>query len=338
MNSSVWKIAHASVTGTSHLARGTECQDRFDSQVLETLEGKVMVVVLADGAGSSELSQVGAELACRLFIQQIAVHFESEGKLTDLNRNFGVLWLEYFRQKIGEQAAEEDKLVRKYACTFLAAVIGESGAVFYQVGDGAIVCSLSGEAESYFFPIAPAKKIYANATNFITNESAEKYLVYDYIPEAIEDLAMFTDGVESFAVNFQTEMPHEPFLRPMLAPLRKADQTNTNINDNLAEFLDSPRINDKTDDDKTLFLASRHVPPSPPLSGEMPDARADDQQHCSEVSNAVTTSADNVAPIIIADNSEYPDSDEFVAPPAASESGESANGISEENQRRRFES
>lgn len=338
MNSSAWKIAHASVIGTSHLARGTECQDRFDFRILDDSEGEVLVVVLADGAGSSELSQVGAELACRLFVQQIAVHFESEGKLTDLNKDFGVFWLEYFRQKITEQATEENKPIKEYACTFLAAVVGEDGAVFYQVGDGAIVCSLTGEAETYFFPITPTKKIYANATNFITGESAEKYLVYDYIPEAIEDLAMFTDGVESFAVNFQTEMPHEPFLRPMLAPLRKADQTNANINDNLAEFLDSPRINDKTDDDKTLFLASRHVPPSPPLSGEVPDARADDQRHCSEVSNAVTTSADNVAPIIIPNNFEHPDSDEFVAPSAASESGESTDGTGEENQRRKFES
>lgn len=260
MRTSKWKIAHASVIGTAHIARDSECQDRYDFRVLETTEGEVLVAALADGAGSSERSQIGAELACSLFVEQVSIHFESEGKLENLTENFGILWLDYFRQNIGERAAEEEKPLREFACTFLAAVVGENGAVFYQVGDGAIVCSMNGDSESYFFGVIPTKKTYANATDFITDENAAKRLLYDFVEEPIQDLAIFTDGIQAVAVNYQSDMPHEPFLKPMLAPLRKAVTVDGDLNENLSKYLDSPKINDKTDDDKTLFLASRHVP------------------------------------------------------------------------------
>jgi hypothetical protein len=260
MNSYKWKIAHASVTGTSHIERKTECQDRLDFQILETIDGEVLIVAVADGAGSSEYSQIGAELACSLFIREVTRHFESEEKLENLTKDFGAFWLQYFQQEMAEYAAKQEKQLREFACTFLAAVVGETGAVFYQVGDGAIVCSTTGESESYFFGVVPTKKIYANATDFITDNNAEKHLLYDFLREPIEDLVMFTDGIQAIAVNYQSEMPHEPFLKPMLAPLRESVDVDSKLNENLANFLNSSRINDKTDDDKTIFLASRHIP------------------------------------------------------------------------------
>ena len=69
---------------------------------------------------------------------------------------------------------------------------------------------------------------------------------------------MFTDGIEPIAVNIQNQIPHEPFLIPMITPLRKARFVDAELNGKLEVFLNSPRINEKTDDDKTLFLASRY--------------------------------------------------------------------------------
>lgn len=263
MSQSKWKIVHASVVGTSHLERGTECQDRYAYKVFNSpndVGGEVLVAVLSDGAGSSDCSQFGAEMACSLFIKEIERQISENGSLENVNKEFGLLWLDYFRQQIADFAEEQGRQVRDYACTFLAAVVCETGAVFYQVGDGGIVCSPTGEAESYYFGITPAAKVYANATDFITEEKAGERLLFESTEETIEDLVMFTDGIQPVAVNFQNQTPHEPFLMPMLAPIRKAEFVGEDINGKLEAFLNSPRVNEKTDDDKTLFLASRFAP------------------------------------------------------------------------------
>jgi hypothetical protein len=45
---------------------------------------------------------------------------------------------------------------------------------------------------------------------------------------------------------------------PMMAPLRSGNPLN-GLNEKLEKFLSSPKINEKTDDDKTLILASRRA-------------------------------------------------------------------------------
>lgn len=260
MAESQWNIAHASVIGTSHLEKGTECQDRYNYRFLDTSKGETLVVAMSDGAGSSEFSQVGAELACSLFIQEVEKLLSDVEGIENLNQEFGLLWLDYYRQKITDYAEEQERQVREYACTFLSGIIWESGAVFYQVGDGGIIYSTTGEPESYCFGVLPATKEYANATDFITEKNAGNRLLYEFVEEPIKDLVMFTDGIERIAINLQAGIPHEPFLVPMLAPLHRAVADSRILNEKLAAFLNSPRINEKTDDDKTLFLASRHIP------------------------------------------------------------------------------
>lgn len=261
MSQSKWKIVHASVVGTSHLEKGTECQDRYAYKVINSpSNGEVLVAVLSDGAGSSDCSQFGAEMACSLFIKEIEKQISENGSLENVNKEFGLLWLDYFRQQIADFAEEQGRQVRDYACTFLAAVVCETGAIFYQVGDGGIVCSPTGETESYYFGITPATKVYANATDFITEEKVGERLLFESTEEMIEDLVMFTDGIQSIAANFQNQTPHEPFLMPMLAPIRKTETIGEDLNGKLEDFLNSSKVNEKTDDDKTLFLASRFAP------------------------------------------------------------------------------
>lgn len=254
---SQWKIAYASVIGTSHIEKGTECQDRFEYKSLDTPRGETLVVVLSDGAGRSEFSQIGAELACNFFISEIEKLLSDEEGFDNLNRNFAIDWLYCFRQKITEYAEEEEKNVKDFACTFLAGIIWDDGAVFYQVGDGGIIYSPTGESDSFCFGILPATKEYANATDFITEKSAEKRLLCELVQEPIKELAMFTDGIERLATNISAGLPHEPFLIPMMTPLREVNYDSEILNEKLATFFNSPRINEKTDDDKTLFLASR---------------------------------------------------------------------------------
>ena len=67
--------------------------------------------------------------------------------------------------------------------------------------------------------------------------------------------AIFTDGLQHLVLDYATRAPFEQFFHPTLLPLRMA---RTDDGDALSfllhDFLGSPRVNQRTDDDKTLIL------------------------------------------------------------------------------------
>lgn len=270
MNRNGWRVAHASAIGLAHLNQNTECQDRFACRTIETVdEGDVLIAVIADGAGSTTDGGRGAETACRLFIDEAAAFLNSKNvSLKSLNEEFAKRWIAYFQQKIAEVAQKDEKTIRDYASTLVAAIVGRSAAVFYQIGDGGIVFSASGETESYRFGIEPAEALYVNMTDFITDETAAENVRFKFVEEKVEDLVLFSDGIFPVAVDYQTNQPHEPFLVPMLAPLRNGSRAASGLNEKLEGFLASSKINEKTDDDKTIILASRAAPQSAEASAE----------------------------------------------------------------------
>ncbi len=253
-----WRVAHASAIGLAHINQNTECQDRFACTTVTTeTEGEVLIAVVADGAGSTTDGQIGAQIACEIFTKEVADFLSAkDASVKSLTADFGRLWISYFQRKIAEISQKDKKELRDYASTFVGAVIGAHYAVFYQVGDGGIVFSASGDVESYRFAIAPVEAEYVNVTDFVTDETAAERLRFELVEEKIEDLILFSDGIYPVAVDYQKSAPHEPFLMPMIAPLRNAAALN-GLNEKLENFLSSPKINEKTDDDKTIILASR---------------------------------------------------------------------------------
>jgi len=255
-----WRIAHASAIGLAHINQNTECQDRFACRtVTTTSEGEVLIAVVADGAGSTTDGQIGAQIACEIFTEEVADLLSSkDASVKSLTEDFGRFWISYFQRKIGEISKQNQKELRDYASTFIGAVIGATAAAFYQIGDGGIVFSASGARESYRFAVPPVEAEYVNVTDFATDETAAERLRFVLIEEKIEDLILFSDGIYAVAVDYQRSAPHEPFLMPMIAPLRNGAAVN-GLNEKLENFLSSPKINEKTDDDKTIILASRAV-------------------------------------------------------------------------------
>ncbi|MEZ5427315.1 MAG: PP2C family serine/threonine-protein phosphatase [Pyrinomonadaceae bacterium] len=252
-----WRYARASVTGLAHLNQNTDCQDRFLCRTLETAAGEILIAVVADGAGSTSEGGRGAELACRSFAQQVENFLNSpNASLESLNEEFGRFWIDHFQKATATVAREDKKELREYATTLVGAVAGEHRTAFFQVGDGGAVFSASGESGSYLFGVEPMESEYVNMTDFLTDETAPNALRYALIEEAIEDLILFSDGIFAVAVDYQENRPHEPFLRPMIAPLRNGGASD-GLNEKLETFLASPKLGEKTDDDKTIILASR---------------------------------------------------------------------------------
>jgi hypothetical protein len=254
-----WRYAFTSVVGTSHIRDELPCQDASDCQVLHTQAGTpVLVALVADGAGSARHSAEGAQLACTLLCDEIATLLDTGGAIEELTRDFVVAWLTHFQHAIAERAEGQGCAAREFACTLLAAIVGEESGVFFQVGDGAIVVADRDEPDEYGWIFWPQRGEYENMTMFITDPRAADYLEHEIKTWRYAEIALFTDGLQRLALHFASMSVHNPFFRPIFPPLR-AQQPGylPDLSAALARFLDSPIVNGRTDDDKTLVLATR---------------------------------------------------------------------------------
>jgi hypothetical protein len=112
---------------------------------------------------------------------------------------------------------------------------------------------------SWDVPSWPAHGEYASSTYFVTDDP-EPRLQFVQLADGISELAVFSDGIERLALDFANKTASERFFDPMFAPLaRSAPGRNRTLSSNLRRYLDSPRIIDRTDDDKSLILARRVI-------------------------------------------------------------------------------
>ena len=79
------------------------------------------------------------------------------------------------------------------------------------------------------------------------------------VEDNVQEVALFTDGLQLLALNNESLSVHQPFFTGMFKWLRMAtkEEDITILNRKLGEYLDSDTINSRTDDDKSLLLATR---------------------------------------------------------------------------------
>ncbi|HEV3436661.1 MAG TPA: protein phosphatase 2C domain-containing protein, partial [Gemmata sp.] len=128
-----------------------------------------------------------------------------------------------------------------------------------QLGDGAAVVS---KDERYLPVFWPQSGEYANTTYFLTDPSFEKHVEFARWDEMVSEFAIMTDGLQRLALDYSTKLGHRGFFHPLFRDLR-ASVASDQLDGPLAEFLDCPRVNQRTDDDKTLILATRLSPCAP---------------------------------------------------------------------------
>lgn len=245
----VWTALAESVTGTSHRARNVPCQDAFRFRTFGST-AEWLAIVAADGAGSASHSEIGATLACDEFVRRIEALEPDELFTRD---GMTALFTEV-RNALFTEAERLNVRPRELACTALLAVVGPSSAAFAQLGDGAIVLGLGHDYRVAFWP-EPAE--YANATDFLTDDSFGDLLRFEAVTDSIVEVAAFTDGLQRLALDFTARTAYPGFFRPLFNELRTAANPESLV-EPFRTFLDSDRVNQRTDDDKTLVLAVRH--------------------------------------------------------------------------------
>ncbi|HUL75893.1 MAG TPA: PP2C family serine/threonine-protein phosphatase [Vicinamibacteria bacterium] len=252
-----WRSLAASVAGTSHRDAGQPCADAGAVRVLRSKAGgSLLVAVASDGAGSAERGADGARLACETILEQADSRAGAGSPslgLPAFGRQDVVLWVEGVRRRIAEAARSQSLESRDYSCTLLVALVDEGSAVFFQIGDGAIV--YRGPGGAYVPALWPQSGEYANCTWFVTDEDAADR-VQSAVAEGVHELALFTDGLQALALRFGSREAHGPFFEPMFSRLRGEAEPERLLGE-LRAFLESPQVNQRTDDDKTLVLATR---------------------------------------------------------------------------------
>jgi hypothetical protein len=258
-----WRYAFASVEGTSHVARELPCQDSSECRLVQAVFGDVLVTVISDGAGSASRAEAGSSLACDVFVDRIERHYRSGLSVRDLSDERVKDWLAILATEIKILAKKEGREPRDYACTLLGAVVEVDKAAIFQVGDGAIVVATSQSPDSYVPVFWPQRGEYANLTHFATAEDATLRLDYCQWPDdehsgSLVEVALLSDGLQSLALDYQARTAHAPFFRPILTRLRAEPAGHSQpVSGLLTSFLGSSRVNERTDDDKTLVIATR---------------------------------------------------------------------------------
>ncbi|MHC5821956.1 MAG: PP2C family serine/threonine-protein phosphatase [Nostoc sp.] len=254
-----WKAVAGSEIGTSHQKQGIVCQDYGDSRIFKD----VIVGAVADGAGSAKHSDVGAKLAVKTVLKYL-------GRISEYLQNRKHC-LEKISQPLSEQeakklfagtvktviaklhkqAAEGDYSVNDLACTLLVFVATPDWVAAMQIGDGFIV--MRSQDSEYQLLFQPDKGEFANETTFITSANAVKEMQVTVISEKQEFICASTDGLEKVAIRLSDWEPFSPFFKPLEEYLH--EPVNEEEKDKyLMEFLNSERLNSRTDDDKTLLL------------------------------------------------------------------------------------
>lgn len=293
LQETAWRAVGSAVRGVSHERLGLPCQD---AQAFRARPDGTLLIALADGAGSARYSDQGARLAVDEALRSLdgalqdGLPADREGWEMLLREAFSASRLAVLRlaedsgmdqsatldldsdEERAETGDEEPgTLARQYASTLTCVVATPGQVAVGQIGDGAVVALA--EDEQMFAITRLQRGEYANETHFITQEDALDQLVFDLVEQPVKGLAVMSDGLIRLALKMPAQEPHAPFFQPLFrfaGTIKEGDDTVRQ----LSGFLNSERVNARTDDDKSLVLAVRlaaqepSTPTPAPESGE----------------------------------------------------------------------
>lgn len=253
-----WRIAAASVAGTSHSARGEACQDRHHVEV--TAEG-ALIAIASDGAGSASHGGDGAAILCAAVAGSLRRHLMLDATAPCSRRSLAGLARSVREGVRGARAAalasaqDHEGALEDYHATLVGAVmLPGRGGVMFHIGDGA---ALAMRADGTRWALsAPRNGEFADTTYFFTEDRWWDSLRFAKIDADMDMLFVMTDGVTELGLtqDAQGSHPFMGFFRPIGHFLAGQDRATGEAA--LAETLSGPDICARTTDDKTLVWAA----------------------------------------------------------------------------------
>lgn len=251
-----WSWVGACSTGTSHLRAGTGCDDAGACIEVDTQLGASLVLVVSDGAGSAELSGIGSRIVTRTFCESADLFLRSGGSASAINTEVANEWLDDIRDRLALAAKRENAPLKAFASTLVGCVLQSDTAIIIHVGDGACALRFSGDS-LWHVPSWPAHGEFASTTFFVTDDPSPNFRITQIIG-TVDEVALFSDGLERLALDFSSKSAFAPFFDSMFNAIKdRTPGRQRELSRNLRWFLGSPSVIERTDDDKTLLMARR---------------------------------------------------------------------------------
>jgi hypothetical protein len=223
---------------------------------LAVRDERALLAIVSDGAGSAEYSAIGSRLVVECFARCVVAHLRANQSIEAITKELVLDWLDNVRDHIFRSAEQRAIMPRDMAATLVSTIVFSNRAIICHVGDGACVLRKKEESE---WQVAswPAHGEYASLTYFVTDDP-EPNLQFNLMEGEFSEAAIFSDGIERLALDFINGNAFAPFFEPMFAPLiALGPGRDRGLSLSLRKYLDSPRIIERTDDDKSLILARR---------------------------------------------------------------------------------
>ena len=246
----MWKVLSASVRGSSHEQSGQPCQD---ANFWHIIDDRVLIAAVADGAGSASMSEVGAQTVVEASVKYLIKHSELSDLDLDKTAWEDLSYKIYRTARAAVQSESEDRQIplSRFASTLLLLLSTPEYTATMQIGDGSIVGKDSNGRVSTISK--PTRSEYINQTTFVTSENAGAMIQADLF-RGIDQIAIFSDGLELLALRMPELDPFQPFFEKIFE-FSRSNVDRESGEQQLLEFLRSPRLRKRTNDDVTLLLA-----------------------------------------------------------------------------------
>ena len=241
-----WRVVGASVEGSGHRRNGSGCQDAHAWVVVGP---DTLVAAVADGAGSAARAAEGSRLAADFSVEFVAWRICEQDEIEPIDLLTDAM--DATRARLDRAADQGGYAVTELATTLALVLARPEGVWAAQVGDGAVVVARS---DGSLVSVADGERQeYLNETTFLTSKRWRAACTVEEAPEAVESVALLTDGLGLLALDLnEGGRPHPPFFTPLLG-FAKTDDPRPH---DLERFLESDRVATRTDDDVTLLLAT----------------------------------------------------------------------------------
>jgi hypothetical protein len=250
-SSKAWRVAGVAVPGLRHVTKNKPCEDAI---AVKVLPNQVFLAVLADGAGSAEEAETGARVASQAVLTHLAQELldpdQSEEKVFAIFKAAVAL----AKSKVEAVANEAKRMPRAYASTLLMCAASADWTAAAQIGDGAAL--LETETREWRTLTKPCVDEYLNETVFLQAENVLEKLQTTFWKGKARHIALFSDGLQLLALKMPEGTAHAPFFAPLFKFLAGCEDS-AEIEAQLKEFLRSPRVSARTDDDLSLILGLR---------------------------------------------------------------------------------
>lgn len=255
-----WKAIARSAIGVSHQKYQIPCQDFAAYRLLTP---SLIIGAVADGAGGAKYAHEGAQMAVETALQYLTIlpryfqYREIFGKSSQQPLSFtqGEKLFSKMLKKVlfslSQKAAQENYSLKDLACTLLVFVAHPQWLMAMQIGDGFIL--MRPVEGNYQLLFSPDKGEFINETTFVTSENALQQMQITVRFDSPKFICASTDALEKVAIKMVNWTPFPPFFRPLEQYLEET--VNPEKDDEYLQlFLNSDRLNARTDDDKTLLL------------------------------------------------------------------------------------